>query len=87
MGASGSTSWYLAPARAFPAKVWLEQRFPFRVSIPPHTPAGWKPTVHIPAPTTEVAPPQVRRLQSPLRAWGPGSPTGTGTPQPPADEP
>ncbi len=34
MHASTFTPWYNAPARRFPAKVWLEDRFPFRIVTP-----------------------------------------------------
>ncbi len=34
MHASTSTPWYLAPARPFPAKVWLADRYPFRIPTP-----------------------------------------------------
>jgi hypothetical protein len=32
MVSNGSGSWYNAPARPFPAKVWLVTRYSFRVS-------------------------------------------------------
>jgi hypothetical protein len=32
MSSSPATPWYNVPARAFPAKRWLEKRYPFRVS-------------------------------------------------------
>ena len=32
MVSNGSGSWYNVPPRPFPALVWLEQRYPFRVS-------------------------------------------------------
>jgi len=35
MNTSASTPWYRVPTRLFPAKVWLERRYSFRVSIPP----------------------------------------------------
>jgi len=43
MVSSTSTPWYLAPARPFPVKVWLERRFGFRVSIPPSTQQAGRP--------------------------------------------
>ncbi len=30
-----STPWYNVPARRFPAKTWLEDRFSFRIFTPP----------------------------------------------------
>ncbi len=46
MGSSGSVPWYARPPRDFPAKRWLRQRYPFRVSFAPFRlltarPAGW----------------------------------------------
>ena len=32
MVSNGSVPWYNAPARRFPALIWLEQRYPFSVS-------------------------------------------------------
>jgi hypothetical protein len=32
MVSNGSVPWYDRPARPFPALVWLEKRYPFRVS-------------------------------------------------------
>ena len=32
MGSSGAIPWYNVPARQFPALVWLERRYPFRIS-------------------------------------------------------
>ena len=74
MVASGFTPWYNAPARRFPAKDWLERRYPFRVSIPPSagraarpaaspTPGrpGWQPGVHHPAPGRPGETPGVQR--------------------------
>jgi|GEM_PF-1949864 len=69
MTSFASQPWYNAPARPFPVKVWLKQRFSFHVSIPSPTPADWKPAVHVPTPADETSAVQVARRQFPAQVW------------------